>query len=320
MIDRKEKVSIVVPIYNVEKFLVRCIDSIVNQTYSNLEIILVDDQSPDNCGAICDDYARKDDRIKVIHQENKGLSGARNSGIDIATGDYIAFIDSDDFIASDYVETLLDTLIKTGADIVQCYYQRFNNEDECKTTDNSNVVIKEYSSLEYLKNHNRSNVMTACNKLYKIALFSKIRYPLGKIHEDLATTYKVIDISNKVAVIDKILYYYYDNYESISKGKIKLDKLALIDIYQEQAEYFKVKGYNDLYVTACNNLALAFGTLISYKKDRYQDYDKFITQLNARYRQLRKVLKGYPLRFDLKICTIFSRKTPWLFKILQKLK
>ena len=118
-------ISVIVPIYNVEKYLERCVESIINQTYKNLEIILVDDGSPDNCPQMCDDYAKKDSRIKVVHKKNGGLSDARNAGMKVATGEYVSFIDSDDYISLDFYETLLETIVDNDSDIVECSVVKF---------------------------------------------------------------------------------------------------------------------------------------------------------------------------------------------------
>ena len=123
-------ISVIVPIYNVEKYLQKCVDSIINQTYKNLEIILVDDGSPDNCPKMCDDYAEKDSRIKVVHKENGGLSDARNVGMEVATGEYVSFIDSDDYISLDFYETLLETIVDNDSDVVECGVVKFYENEK----------------------------------------------------------------------------------------------------------------------------------------------------------------------------------------------
>ena len=137
-------ISVIVPIYNVEKYLDRCVESIINQTYKNLEIILVDDGSPDNCTQMCDDYAKKDSRIRVVHKENGGLSDARNAGMEVATGEYVSFIDSDDYISLDFYETLFQTMIDNDSDIVECSVVKFYE----------NGKFDEYSDDQMIKNFN----------------------------------------------------------------------------------------------------------------------------------------------------------------------
>ena len=241
-------VSIIVPIYNVEQYLRECIDSIIKQTYKNLEIILVDDGSPDNCGQICDEYAKKDDRIKVIHKENGGLSSARNAGLDIATGEYISFIDSDDYVSNNFIEELYSLCIKCDADIAECDFVKFTDKIEVQKKDK---VIEKYSTIEmqeqiYTENYIKTIVVW--NKLYKKYLYEKLRFPQGKINEDEFTTYKVFDSSLKnIAVTSEILYYYRYNENSIMGKKFNEKRLDVLEAYEERKEFYKEKKLNLLY-------------------------------------------------------------------------
>lgn len=221
-----ELISIVVPVYNVEKYLNRCIDSIINQTYSNIEIILVNDGSKDNSGNICDSYAAKDERIKVIHKENGGLSDARNVGIENSTGEYMCFIDSDDFISDKMIEKMREKIMNTHSDIVICNRIHFYNEREqhikYKIIEgnlimNAEEAIKELNSFRYFD-------MSACSKLYKSSLFEKLKFPKGKLSEDAYIMYLLFDNSNKITYFSDPLYYYYQRQNSISKdSKINYD-------------------------------------------------------------------------------------------------
>ena len=213
-------ISIVIPVYNVEKHLNRCVDSLINQTYKNFEIVLVDDGSLDNSGKICDRYALEDNRIHVIHQSNMGLSGARNSGIDWidknSDCDWIGFIDSDDWVHEQYLESLIKTADVTGAGIIICEYLR---------TEGETVDIKEDKTIgsiidkaDFYINHTVTST-TAWGKLYKRALFNNVRFPLGKLHEDEFVTYKILFNCDDAAYIDQPLYYYYQNPEGIMLSK-----------------------------------------------------------------------------------------------------
>lgn len=180
--DSQELISVIIPIYNVEKYLKKCIDSIINQTYKNLEIILVDDGSPDNCGKICDEYAKKDQRIRVIHKKNGGLSDARNAGIDIAKGKYIAFVDSDDYVEKEYIEIMYKELKKNNVKIVQCGINKISDNEEI--IDNYGYLKDELINSQRIMEEKYtkypiSNVV-AWNKLYDIDLFKNIRYPVRK--------------------------------------------------------------------------------------------------------------------------------------------
>ena len=160
-------ISVIVPIYNVEKYLDRCVDSIINQTYKNLEIILVDDGSPDNCPQMCDDYAKKDSRIKVVHKENGGLSDARNVGMEVATGEYVSFIDSDDYISLDFYETLLETIVDNDSDIVECGVVKFY-EDNSFDKYSDDLKVTNYDTVDGLEGLINENPFKqhVWNKLY----------------------------------------------------------------------------------------------------------------------------------------------------------
>lgn len=234
-------ISIIVPIYKVEPYLRRCLDSIVNQTYTNLEIILVDDGSPDNCPQICDEYAAKDKRIVVIHKENGGLSEARNAGLDICKGDYISFVDSDDWVDEKYIEILLDLVIKENADIAIGEYTKTNGE-----TINKSVWTKTYSSKDALirlfsKNHITFTV--SWGKLYKKELFNSIRFPIGKFHEDEFTTYILLYNSAKIVYTSEIFYNYYQRVGSIVSTRHPWD---VLEVFEQRYLFFKEKNEKDL--------------------------------------------------------------------------
>lgn len=246
--DSNCKVSVVVPIYNVEAYLARCIDSILKQTYSNLEIILVDDGATDCSGEIVDRYAGLDNRIIPIHKINGGLSDARNAGIDIATGDYICFVDSDDLIHPQYVETLLDLCVSNDCDVAQCRFESSTEETFSENSGTGEVTF--YDSIGILNAiYSALNVETivAWNKLYKRELFEQIRYPKGRIHEDEATSYKLFYKAQKVARIDKVLYLYYQNAGSITKKTYSLKRLDILLALEERMQFFRNNGLDELY-------------------------------------------------------------------------
>lgn len=219
-------ISIIVPCYKVEQYLSKCADSIVNQTYKNLEIFLVDDGSPDNTGRICDKYAAKDKRIKVIHKENGGLSSARNVAIDIATGEYIVFVDSDDYVAPDYVETLY-SLVKDGKAQIGVTWHRCFKEGtipDPDTHEGKMVMVKgrddALAGMFYQKYFDNA----AWAKIYKRSLFEGIRYPKGWLFEDLPTTYRLIMKADRVAFTKYMSYYYLIRNNSIEGAPFKLAK------------------------------------------------------------------------------------------------
>ena len=210
-------ISLIVPVYNVEKYLKNCLDSILNQSYSDFELILVDDGSTDQSGKICDEAQKMDSRIRVLHKENGGLSSARNAGTRLARGEELAYIDSDDMIHPDYLKILLQNLEKTGADISVCRYVDFEDQDPFgKMPETEKLsVISGREAVEQIVGPHLRYMITAWGKLYKAALKELLIYPEGKIHEDEYVTYQVFYHAEKLAVTDRPLYGYRQNPNSI---------------------------------------------------------------------------------------------------------
>ena len=238
-------ISVIVPVYRVEPYIHRCVDSILAQTYTDFELILVDDGSPDNCGEICDEYAQKDSRVVVIHQENGGLSAARNAGIDwsFANSDsqWLTFVDSDDWVHEEMLRLLLDANIQHGTHISICSYV----ETSGKTIDIQMSDSQVWKSKDfYLTKH--VNATIACAKLYHKLLFSQLRYPVGKIHEDEFTTYKILFDVDKIAYLSAPLYAYFINPDGITKRTWSPSRLDIFEAFEEQIQYFKDNGDKDL--------------------------------------------------------------------------
>ncbi len=236
-------ISVIVPIYNVEKYLTKCIESIINQTYKNLEIILVDDGSPDNCPIICDEYAKKDSRIKVIHKKNGGLSDARNYGMSLATGEYISFIDSDDYIDENMYEQMVTALIDNNADIVSCAINDvYNDKIETKNIKqelyNTELAIKDLL-LEI------NLTQTVWNKLYKKEIIEGITFEKYKINEDDFWTYQIIANSKRIITINKPFYYYIHRESSIMGQGYSEKNLDGLEARYKQYEFIK-KNYPNL--------------------------------------------------------------------------
>lgn len=215
-------ISVIVPVYKVEKYLNQCVDSIINQTYTNLEIILVDDGSPDNCGKICDEYAKKDSRIKVIHKENGGLSDARNIGTSMAMGEFLTYIDSDDNISLNYVEYLYD-LIKKEDEIMfsACGVQVVRNPTEISQITAINdkyVILNEKQAFENML-YDKGLYLSAWGKLFKTEFIKKYKFPKGKVYEDTAVIYYWIYDAKKIAYGEGKCYFYINRENSISNQK-----------------------------------------------------------------------------------------------------
>lgn len=232
-------ISVIVPVYKVEPFLHRCVDSILAQTFTDFELILVDDGSPDNCGAICDEYAAKDSRIHVIHQQNGGLSAARNAGIDWAfahsDSQWITFVDSDDVVSELLLEYLFDMAQTENADIISCSFQEFSTEDSTFFIQNNEENIYRFSGRDACQNIYEDHCkigISAWGKFYRKHLFERIRFPVGKIHEDQAVIPIILYQVSKVVASDKKLYYYRKRPQSIMHEKFsnrRFDDLEAVD-------------------------------------------------------------------------------------------
>lgn len=280
--QESEKISVIIPIYNVEKYLTKCLESVINQTYNNLEIILVDDGSTDNSGKICDEFSRIDKRIKVIHKNNGGLSDARNKGIESSTGKYISFIDSDDLVNRNMIEILRKNLLDFDADISICAFKKVTMDkkiDEEVVKTNNTVVYNNLQAIRELLNSDEKVTNHSWNKLYKIKLFEKILFPKGKNFEDIATTYKLFEISKKIVYSDFVGYYYYQREFSIT-GNINLKSLY-DDLYVINERYnYLLDKYpelqDDLYRNKANHalLYLTGLTKINEKKEYYSEKSK----------------------------------------------
>lgn len=214
-------VSIIIPVYNVGKYLSRCIESIQRQTYTNLQIILVDDGSTDSSSELCDEYEKKDDRIIVIHKENGGLSSARNAGLEICQGEFFSFVDSDDWIDENCIDIMLKAILESKSDIVQCGYRKVDDDKNVifqSTMENSilNGHKEILDSFFVLQNYNTM----ACMKLYRSDLLGDVRFYNGRNNEDTIYFADYINQIDRVQIINDILYNYYINCDSIMHSRI----------------------------------------------------------------------------------------------------
>lgn len=240
-------ISVIVPIYNVEKYLRKCLDSVTSQTYTNLEIILVDDGSTDNCGAICDEYAMNDDRITVIHKVNSGVGFARNSGLEICTGEYVMFVDPDDWLSVDAVQVLYDRLVIDGSDIavgkhVEAYEDGVLSDISWKFYVNE-LLTKENIFKNLVSTADNIIPVAAWGKLYKRSIFNNIRYTSVCIAEDLLLFPYIIEQCEKISISTPIVYYYYQRQNSLVRQRSEKAKFDLADVTLHVAEYLYEKGY-----------------------------------------------------------------------------
>lgn len=258
---RNETISIIIPVFKVEKYLYRCVNSIINQTYPYLEIILVDDGSPDNCPKICELLREKDSRIKVLHKKNGGLSSARNAGLNIASGDYIGFVDSDDYVDNEMFENLLTNIKEYNADISICgIIPEYDTNKENKLKADS--FRPEILSREDMYNRIQDwRYVTVWNKLYKSYLWNELRFPEGKIHEDEFVIHHLIEKCNRVAVIGDNYYHYTIRSSSITGDKLSEKHFNVVEAFLDRYFFFMKKGEKNI---AYQALRMAYGKSIDY--------------------------------------------------------
>lgn len=276
------KISVIVPVYNVEQYLSRCVNSIINQSFRNLEIILVDDGSSDRCGEICDTYAALDPRIRVIHKKNGGLSDARNYGIDVATGEYLAFVDSDDYIAEDMYEKMLNRLLIDDSDMVVCNYYRFDEGNNanigCGYLEIEDHLLTRQEAFDFYIEHG-GDYVSAWNKLYKRSIFSVLRYPLGKKYEDTFIIHEILNRCTRISHMSEPLYFYIMRQGSILHEKFGIRDLDIGEAFIDQYKFARRINLQRFRDYCCAKL--------SY---RFEDWKPLVKQdkaLMKRYNELK---------------------------------
>lgn len=235
-------ISIIIPVYNVEHYIEECLDSICGQSYHNIEILVVDDGSTDNSGNICDLYKEKDKRIRVYHKENGGLSSARNLGLEYAHGDYISFVDSDDFIRNDMIESLYAFMSEECCEIAECAFG--NNCD--KSVGKYKILNKHEALKEYLSSQYFYPNVSVCNKLYKAQIIKELKFPVGKIHEDYLFQTMALNSVKNYGFVNDEMYNYRVREESITHRVFDYKDFDKIDMYKKRTEFLLECGYYDL--------------------------------------------------------------------------
>lgn len=303
--EDKFKVSIIIPVYNVEDYLVCCVNSILNQTYKNFELILVDDGSVDKSAEICDEYHKKDTRVKVIHKKNGGLSSARNAGLDVAKGKYIIFVDSDDFVANNFCEKLIKGIEENSAEIAICNYSEFENSDmkkECSTSENvsKDIILTGKKACKRVYGPEGVKYTVAWAKIYKKECFENIRFPVEKVHEDEYVTYKILYSAKNVLVLSETLYFYRIHSNSIMGRGFSLHRYDVFPAYDERINFFKEnKEFELLAMTQKRKeLLLARYSIIAKKKKIYNKVpDVYKFSFFKAFRILKKELTNDELEY-----------------------
>ena len=309
------EISIVVPVYKVEDYLDRCINSILKQSYDSFELVLVDDGSPDKCGEICDAYAKKDSRVVVIHQVNQGLSMARNAGIEWvlknSDSEWLTFIDSDDWIHSDYLKVLYETALNYDVDLSIC-----------------NCIKTSDFEVDYVEPHQKVKIFTpedfwcfrqyggAWAKLYRKSHFEKIRYPAGLLYEDIFVTYRLLFMQSKIAYIEDPLYFYFLRDDSITKSEWKPAVLDQLKGIRQQLKFYKKNNYNRAFAVMVKKYLISIENQMVASKKHKKKYMKEYIKLWFLYRiNLIRYCRKLPVNSNI---NIYRYAFPRFMKLYKK--
>lgn len=284
-------ISVIIPVYNVEKYIKKCVDSVLCQTYTELEIFLVDDGSPDACPAICDEYAAKDSRVKVIHKPNGGLSDARNAALDVMTGQYVTFVDSDDYLAPDAIETLYAALIKTDADIAVGNMKGVTEDGEISDFYTPAAEETGLTGEEILSTLNQP---CAQNRLYKKDIFAELRYPKGRLYEDVFIYHGILAQTKKIVLTGTTVYYYLIRGGSIMHGEYNIRFTDIIDAIKGRYEWLdsigQTKLANEARLFIYSRVAVAYAHL----DKNIPEHKKRLDEITAIYNECYAVLMKSP--------------------------
>lgn len=309
---KKPIISVIVPIYNVEPYLQRCVDSILRQTYKNLEVILVDDGSPDSCPYICDEYAERDKRVTVIHKKNGGLSSARNAALDRSlTGDYVTFVDSDDWIAPDTYEYCVGLIEKTGAEVVQFDYTYTTGHKDKKKNPIEKIIVLDGKDIlqHYLTTTTKTGSYSVCRCLFSKHLIGNTRFREGKINEDIDWKYKVLQRSKKLVDSNQVKYFYYQSGNSISVAPLKMSDFQLREAADLLCELTKNESYGSIaFLGRVKQARTAFSLLckIAYLGigDAKIDKAKTVKELTQEHRRNLTTLLKAPIPISRKVLSL----------------
>ncbi len=303
----QEQVSIIVPVYKVEKYLSKCVESLLKQTYQNIEIILVDDGSPDICGKLCDEYAEKDKRVRVIHKKNGGLSDARNVAIPMASGRFIAFVDSDDWVSAYYVEHLYDAIVKDDSDLACSWFE--NVFEDSKPQNMATKELNDYRCLDRttcLKKMLYQDGVECCawGKLYKKEIIADLKYPVGKLYEDIPVTYQCVKRAHKVAMVSNVDYFYLQRKASIQYQNFNSRKLDGVNHCRQLMEAVK-KDFPELSIAAeCRYLSTVCNIMFQIQESQYKKELHILWNEIAKYRK--DVLRDKEARKKTRLAALLS--------------
>ncbi|MDA3057749.1 glycosyltransferase [Campylobacter sp. VBCF_05 NA6] len=321
-LDKNQLISIIVPVYNVKKYLKECLNSIVSQTYTNLEIILVDDGSTDGSGEICDEFAKQEARIKVLHQKNAGQAVARNAGLDIMQGEYLSFVDSDDMIDETYIETLYNLIKKYNTKISMASYTKFKSQSEIANLKNFECVERIITPKDIFKGSCKKEkfYLTAIWRiLYHKSIFKNLRFPSGKIHEDIAVWFDIFKNEKNIAISNKYIYFYRVNLNSTVRKKIDEKFFVIFENTQKFTDNI-VKAYSDLQKEA--NYLLCHIKMQTIIKILKYDDEKYYSKINEYHKFLQEkldIMFAIKSNFKFGLAMSFFHMSPKIFKFVYTL-
>lgn len=312
----EKKISVIVPVYNVEQYLERCVNSIINQTYENLEIILVDDGSTDRSGEMCDSFAEKDERIKVVHKENGGASAARNRGLDICLGEYVTFVDSDDWLDIHMYKDLMELMVNMDADIVECNWEVIYDEmKDIKQPVTEVTVLRQVEAEKALFDGSGRATILPWNKIYKKNLFKNNRFPEGMMCEDQWLLPKIYLKSKQSIYVNQKYYYYYQSPNSVMRSSFGKKNLAALVAFEETRKLYLENGLQDLVQwcdTAYSFLLIKYYNLSLKKLESRSIAQKIKGCFNKR---LKEYLRNPHLNKKQKLLLIGYYIMPQLYKV-----
>ncbi len=321
---KQELISVIVPIYNVEKYLHQCVESIRAQTYTAIEIILVDDGSPDNCGQICDEYAEKDNRVKVIHKQNGGLSSARNAGMDIATGAYLTFVDSDDYIAPNMLEELYKELIKSGADLCISPFQRVDENGSFLSKMDIDFIgsITRKEALYKLAYGWSGCPVVSCGKLGKMEIYKTLRFREGKVHEDEFMFHELLNNCNSITHVETIYYFYVQRQGSIVNSSFSIKRFDGVEAIIERAKFYLNIGWDDaataILHAAARMYCIYYERIEEFNEATMHRLDELKAAIKTTFKKLKPSIKEFKRKTLIRIFLCNFRFYRWLHNRVKK--
>lgn len=317
-------ISVIIPIYNAELYLKTCIDAVLGQSYTNFEVLLINDGSTDNSADICDEYLKRDNRIKVVHKQNEGSASARNVGLELAQGEYIVFIDADDYIESEYLQILVNKASEENADIVQCDYLSVKNIADIQCIEKKNVAYatEVFSNIDFLEcfcdKRTYLPIAVLWNKIYRRELFDSLRFPVGRGIDDEYLICQIIYRANKILWIHEVLYYYILSENSQMRSKPSLKRIDGIDAIESQMCFFEEIGQPKLY----NMIQYRYyATVIAnyYFVERFfPEEKKILAELKKKKKKFYTVLRIKEVNAVDKVLLLIRNYLPRIFEVIHR--